>query len=190
MAALRLVPSPARSQCWMSLCLPAVHPNPCWLHTSAHPAATSQLSQSITSSRESNEAKGFFFLNFRAPVNNREHELCHEGDANCWLLHFLLPPARWELFYWPIWLCNSTTSALPKSAAGAQLPRGSWGLHAPRVHPPLLPRVSWAPMGPPEPISIVLPVSTLAWLEIVWVGSRHLKVAWPNSPAAKRDTYS
>lgn len=131
-----------------------------------------------------------FFLNFKVPVNNREHELCHEGDANCWLLHFLLPPARWELFYWPIWLCNSTTSALPKSAAGAQLPGGSWGLHAPGVHPPLLPRVSWAPLGPPEPISIVLPVSTLAWLEIVWVGSRHLKVAWPNSPAAKRDTYS
>lgn len=77
------------------------------------------------------------FLNFRVTVNNLEHELRDEGGSNCRLLHFLLPAAPWELFYWPIRLGKSPAGgrpALPKSASGAGLSAASRGLRLPGCH--------------------------------------------------------
>lgn len=133
----------ALSQRWMPLRLAAVHPALLATHLCRIQLPPPSRPKASLAVGKAMKPKGFFF-NFRVPVNNTEHELCHEGDANCWLLHFLLPSARWELFYCPFGCITALLgySALPKSAAGAQLPRGSPRLHAPGVHPPLLPRVS------------------------------------------------
>lgn len=71
------------------------------------------------------------FLNFKVTVNNLEHELRDEGGSNCRLLHFLLPAAPWELFYWPIRLGKNPAGGdvlpslnLPPGLGSPQPPAG------------------------------------------------------------------
>lgn len=126
----------------MDLNISWVPTSPCFLP----PGACSRTRP--RSCREGPEAKGIF-LNFRVPVNNMEHELCDEGGGNCWLLPFLLPTARRELFYRRIWLCNSPAGvcpALPKSAVRARLSGGSRRLRLPGLqHAAILPPPSADP---------------------------------------------
>lgn len=80
-----------------------------------------------------------------------EHELCDEGGGNCWLLPFLLPTARRELFYRRIWLCNSPAGvcpALPKSAVRARLSGGSRRLRLPGLQPSTWLRREWSTVLP------------------------------------------